>query len=195
MARSSNRRPPLPATERSARLAAEAGLGDWERSLRVNRASDRSWLWNGVGLWLMLAVLVSLFPVHDGLGVRALLIFSVVVVSVLAVVMTTEAVRRARMGPAFAHLYATGLVLERTKSRATAVSYRGTDADFVTWDHREHARSRARTALWITLPDATTARLVPGNDRERHDTSTLAAHFGLPAHPRPVPRPRTRAPW
>lgn len=195
MSRSSKQRPPLPATERAGRLAAEAGLGDWERSLRVNRAGDRSWLWNAVGLWLMLAVLVSLFPIHDYLGVRVLLIFSVVVVSVLAVVMTTEAVRRARMGPAVAHLFARGMVLERLKSQAVALRYEDTPAEFVTWDRNEGARGRARTALWLTLPDETTARLVPGTAREWREVAELATRFGLADTPRRIPKPKTGSPW
>ncbi|RKN06284.1 hypothetical protein [Streptomyces radicis] len=186
-------------TDRAARLADEAGLGPWERTVRVNRNADLDPLVNaiiglvvavglGVGAWGMARAEV---PAPLWLVTLALCAFLVG----HGVLFAAEAVARRRRGPALVHLFRDGLVLERTASAAWPVPYGHRWLDHVEWKAPHEPSSATLVALHVPLSDGEFARLVGRTDPDRRDLADLAARCGLPSTPRRVEPPDGEPAW
>ncbi|WP_027945523.1 hypothetical protein [Amycolatopsis taiwanensis] len=143
----------LRATERALAAAERDGLGEWERTFPVNQRDDQKGkihavtLWFG-GPWVLIAVAIFVpLPWY----VRVLLIVLALGAIAGIAFATRKARRRGRSGGALVHLFASGLVLERTHSELAALPYPA-PIEFVTWEEPGEDTSFTWVQLWVTLP-------------------------------------------
>lgn len=184
-ARSKKRADPA-LTDRARAAGQEAGLGQWERSLRVNRQDEAVWLETGV-----VCVFVAPSP-FIGAGIfisgpwwgKVLTIGVGLTVLAFGLLILTAVVIQKRTGIGLAHFFAAGLVVERTKGEILASPYDGLCAEFLTWMESTNDSSRARTRLWITMPQNKIVAIDVGNDAEGGEASWMAQRLGLPPTPR-----------
>ncbi|RBM14384.1 hypothetical protein [Streptomyces sp. PT12] len=177
-------------TDRAARLADEAGLGPWERTVRVNRAVDLDPLVNAiVGLVFGVGLAFGGWAMARGGAPSALGLLTTALGAFLCgrgALFALDAVSLGRRGRALAHLFRHGLVLERTRSRAWPVPYAHRWLDHVEWNPPDEPGSATVVALHVPLPDGDFARLIGRSDPDRRALAELAARCGLPSVPRPV---------
>ncbi|RKT87375.1 hypothetical protein SAMN05421805_113164 [Saccharopolyspora antimicrobica] len=186
----------LRATERALAAAERAGLGEWERTFPVNQRDDQKEknhaviLWFG-GPWVLIAVAIFVpMPWY----IRVLLIV-LAMGSVVGIAFATRRARlRGRSGGALVHLFASGLVLERTHGELVALPHPA-PIEFVTWEEPGEDTSFTWVQLWVTLPEGRTVALEGATDAERETLRLIAQRCGLPPTPREVAQPDHPPVW
>lgn len=181
-----------PVLTNRARIAAQdAGLGHWERSLRINRDDDATWLVTGV-----LALFVAPWPflvmgilMPEPLWGKIFTIGVGLAVLVFGLFVFATAILQREAGIGLAHFFGTGLVLERSKGELVALPYHQTRPDYLTWTESAEDSPRTRMQLWITVRRGEIAVIDARNDAEHQDVSWMAQRLGLPATPRLIEVP------
>lgn len=181
------------ATARAKERGEAAELGSWRYTVQLEREEDRKSLVNNVvgiviGLIVATASIAFLLRARpEALGI----VLGGVALSVLGLgflgicsYRLLFARRQGFGGILLGHVFAEGLVLERTGGSCHVVPRAPGALRYVSWE--DEADERTREQLWITLPDGTLRGIETWNSEECRELAHLAAHFGLPAEPEPI---------
>lgn len=169
--------PPVTARVRGA----GAGLGAWERSLRVNGHVDGDGLRTGALLlflapWVFFAI--GIFLAGGGWSRVFCFVWGLAFLGA-GLVIFPRAWRKRRAGEAWLHLFARGVVLERTRGQVFSLPYADTPADYVVWQELIEGGERTRRQLWITLPDSGIVMLDAWEEDEHQGLAFVAERWGL----------------
>ncbi len=181
------------ATVRAMERGEAANLGAWRYTVQLEREEDRKILLNNV-VGLVIGLIVATASIAFLLRARPEVLGIVlggVALSALGLgflgicayrLLFTR--RQGFGGILLGHVFAGGLVLERTSGDCHVVPRAPGALRYVSWD--DAADERTREQLWIMLPDRTVRAIETWNSEECRELAHLAAHFGLPAEPEPI---------
>lgn len=151
----SRKRRPLPPTKRVTALSAQAALGPWVRSDRVNTRPESNWLANFVPILVLAVVGIAVVPFLSAIpwGGRALIVAACVAFAVIGVHGTRQGLEQHRRGHWLVHRFDDGFVMERTRGRLLAMRYDDLDAELMTYHEPGDSTSAGIDYVLLRLTD------------------------------------------